>query len=399
MSANKTKKKTTMIRYGGVSFKVAERKAINKILDRNWWGIAEETELFESELAKYVGVNHAIFVNSGSSALLVAFAALRLPKGSEVIVPAVTFPTPISALHYLGLTPVVVDVEMETFNIDPEKIKTAITKNTKAIFVVHVAGNPANMKQVMQIARKNNLAVVEDNCDGFGGKFEGKILGSYGTIATISTHAAHMIATGEGGVAFTDDPQLADRMQAFRNWGRLNHLDGRNHGKYPQLPDDYSRRYIYDELGFNLKPLELQAAMGRVQLRRIKEFKDKRYRNYQKILKIFSKYKDFFDLSVTHEYADPCWYTFAFLVKNHSREKFTDFLTAKKIEWRNILAGNIAKQPAYQPIVKVPFPLLNADQVLARGLWISVHPILTNEMIDYIKSSLDEYFSKIGTKH
>lgn len=354
-------------------------------------GLDQESELFEKELAKYQGVKRAIFVNSGSSALLLAFAALRFSKESEVIVPAVTFPTPIAALIYLDLTPVVVDVGKLTFNIDPQKIEAAITKKTRAIFVVHVAGNPCDMPTIMKIAEKYNLSVIEDNCDGFGGKIAGKMLGSFGAISAISTHAAHMIATGEGGVVFTNDNNLADRVKATRNWGRLNHLEGRNHGKYPTLPSDYARRYIYNELGFNLKPIELQAAMGRVQLRRLDEFKLKRKRHYEKLYRIFSKYTKWFELSKTTPQADPCWYTFAFLVKNHSREAFTNYLNKYNIEWRNILAGNISRQPAYKDRVKVPFTLPQADEVLNRGLWISVHPLLTKDMLDYIDIVLEKY--------
>jgi len=384
----------TKILYGGVSFQTKERKAIEKILDQNWWGIGKETEKFEKELAHFNNVKKAIFVNSGSSALLLSFAALNLPAGSEVIVPAVTFPTPISALIYLNLIPVVVDVDITTFNINQLEVEKAINRKTRAILAVHVAGNPADMISITKIAKRYNLYVIEDNCDGFGGSINKKLLGSFGDVATISMHAAHMISTGEGGVVLTSNLDIGTRAKGLRDWGRLNHLEGRNRGKYKQLPNDYSRRYIYDQLGFNLKPIELQAAMGRVQLRRIRDFKQKRAIHYLNLYQIFKQHSDYFDLTTTLPEADPCWYTFAFLIKNHSREKFTNYLNSKKIEWRNILAGNIAKQPAYQNKVKVITPLPNADEVLRRGLWISVHPLLTSQMLKFIEISLANYFTK-----
>jgi len=172
-------------------------------------------------------------------------------------------------------------------------------------------------------------------------------------------------------------------------------LKGRNNGAYKSLPRDYSRRYIYNELGFNVKPLELQAALGRSQLKRIEEFKRKRLSNYTQLKNNFSMYPDYFELPVCLKLSDPCWYTFAFLIKNHSREKFTDFLDLKNIEWRNILAGNIARQPAFISKVKTPMPLTYADEILRRGLWISVHPLMTQAMLKYIKNCLDEYFKRL----
>lgn len=387
----------TKILYGGVSFESAERKAIERILDQNWWGIGRETDKFEKELAKFNKVKSAVFVNSGSSALLLSFAALFLPKNSEVIVPAVTFPTPISALLYLNLVPVVVDVDIKNFNIDPQQIEKAITKNTRAILAVHVAGNPADMKKITKIAKKYHLYVIEDNCDGFGGEIDQQLLGSLSDLSTISTHAAHMITTGEGGVLFTNNAELAERAVGLRNWGRLNHLEGKNNGKYKDLPNDYARRYIYNQLGFNLKPIELQAAMGRVQLRRIHEFKKKRLKNHKILTDIFSQYNNYFELTSTIDNCAPCWYTFAFLTKNHSRRNFVEYLDKKKIEWRNILAGNIARQPAFTGKIKVPYSLPNADKVLERGLWISVHPLLTSEMLQYIENCLHDYFRKNKT--
>ncbi len=189
----------TKILYGGVSFEAEERKAIDSILDKNWWGIAEQCKLFEKELAQVQGVKRAIFVNSGTSALELGIRALQLPKGSEVIVPACSFPTPIASLINYGIKPVVSDIELGSYFLSPESVKKSISNKTSAIFLVYAAGLVGDLEAILKIARENKLKVIEDNCDGFGGTWNGKMLGSFGDFSAISTHAAHIISTGEGG--------------------------------------------------------------------------------------------------------------------------------------------------------------------------------------------------------
>lgn len=372
----------TRVLYGGVAFGKEERKAIDAVLDRNWWGLAEEGKLFEKELAKVQGVKRAILANSGTSALDLGIRALQLPKGSEVLVPACSFPTPIASLINAGLKPVVVDIEIGNYFFSPESAEKSISNKTSAIFLVYAAGLVGDLDRILKIARKNKLKIIEDNCDGFGGLWGGKMLGSFGDFSAISTHAAHIISTGEGGAVLTNNEKLADRVLSMRDWGRILDFEDRKKG-IGDFPPEH-RRYIYGELGSNLKPLELQAAMGRVQLRRLKEFKQARKRNAQTLTKILSKYSDKIFLPITHPKADVCWYTYPITLKSGSRKKVLDALDKANIEWRPILAGNIAKQPAFKDEVIVRDKLDNADQLLINSFWVSVHPTLSVEVMEYV---------------
>ena len=205
------------IQYGGFIFEKEEKKAVERVIKKNWWGLAEEGKNFEKELAEYLGVKHAIYVNSGSSALLSVFVALSKNKGDrdEIIVPATCFSTDISSIVFVGLKPVIVDVELDTFLIDPEKVKEKINPKTLGILAVHTAGNICNMDELTKIANENNLVLIEDNCDGLGGEWDGKKIGSFG-ISVASFHAAHIISTGQGGAVFTDDDNLAQKIRELR---------------------------------------------------------------------------------------------------------------------------------------------------------------------------------------
>lgn len=351
--------------YGGVQFGSKERQAIERVLDRNWWGLAEEGAKFEKELAKVQGTKHAIFVSSGSAALELGIAASKLSEGSEVIVPATTFPTPIASLLRNNLVPVVVDIG-DDFQIDPSAIERAITSETRAILIVNVAGNLGDYDEYVRIADEHNLELFIDDCDGFGGTWDGKMSGTFGSFSAISTHAAHIIATGQGGVVFTDDNVLARSVREMRDWGRTIYFE---RGGEPNMPKEY-QRYTYVESGYNYQPLELQAAMGRVQLKRLQEFKRKRKQNYWKLREL-TKGKVW--QPMIHDKADPCWHTFPMLVED--RPALVDRLNEAQIDWRPILAGNIARQPAYKNKVIVRGELTKADEVFEKGIWLPVHPM------------------------
>jgi len=376
----------TRVLYGGVDFGKEERKAIDAILDKNWWGLSEQGKLFEKELAEVQGVRRAVLTNSGSSALDLGIRALQLPKGSEVIVPACTFPTPIASLINDGLKPVVVDIELGNYFISPRALEKSISKKTSAILLVYVAGLVGNLDEVLEIAKKNKLKIIEDNCDGFGGKWDRKMLGSFGSFSTISTHAAHIISTGEGGAVLSNDEEFADRILSIRDWGRILDFEDRKKG-LGDFPAD-NRRYIYSELGSNLKPLELQAAMGRVQLKRLQEFKKARKRNASVLQKILSKYQDKIIIPTYNPKADVCWYTFPITLKSGSRKKILDALDKANIEWRPILAGNIARQPAYKDLVLAKEKLNNADQLITQSFWVSVHPTHSGEVMEFVGNTI-----------
>lgn len=376
----------TRVLYGGVAFGKKERKAIDAILDRNWWGLSEQGRLLESELAKIQGVKKAVFVNSGSSALDIGIRAMKLPKGSEVIVPACTFPTPIASFINYGLIPIVADIELGNYFISPESLEKSISKKTSAILLVYVAGLVGQFEEVLDIAKKNNLRIIEDNCDGFGGTWKGKMLGSFGDFSAISTHAAHIISTGEGGAVLSNNSGLADCAKELRDWGRILDFESRKKGM-GDFPTDY-RRYLYSELGSNLKPLELQAAMGRVQLCRLAEFKNARKKHAKVLQKLLSKHEDQLILPSLNPDADVCWYTFPITLKKGSRKKVLDALDKNNIEWRPILAGNIARQPAFINHVIVKDKLNNADQLLHNSFWVSVHPTLSTDIMEFVADTI-----------
>lgn len=374
------------ILYGGVAFGKEERKAIDAILDKNWWGLYEQGKLFEKELAEVQGVKRAVVANSGSSALDLGIRALQLPKGSEVIVPACTFPTPIASLINHGLKPVVADIELGNYFFSLKSLKKSISKKTSAIFIVYVAGLVGKLDEVLKIARKNKLKVIEDNCDGFGGTWKGKMLGSFGEFSAISTHAAHIISTGEGGAILSNDNELTDRAMEIRDWGRILDFEDRKKGM-GDFPADY-RRYIYSQLGSNLKPLELQAAMGRVQLKRLPEFKKIRRRNAQILKKRLSAHQDKIILPQHSTEADVCWYTFPITLKGIPRKKVLEALDKANIEWRPILAGNIARQPAFIDHVVIRDKLENADLLLHNSFWVSVHPLHSPEVMEFVADTI-----------
>lgn len=376
----------TRVLYGGVAFGKKERRAIDAILDKNWWGLATEGKLLEEELAKVQGVKRAVLANSGTSALDLGIRALGLPKGSEVIVPACSFPTPIASFINCGLKPVVADIELGNYFLSPKSVEKSISGNTSAIFIVYAAGLVGKLDEILKIARKNKLKIIEDNCDGFGGTWDGKMLGSFGEFSAISTHAAHIISTGEGGAVLTDNPDLADRVLSIRDWGRILDFENRKKG-LGDFPADY-RRYIYSELGSNLKPLELQAAMGRVQLKRLQEFKKARKKHAETLIKLLSKYEDRIVLPVADPRADVCWYTFPITLKGIPRRKVLKALDDGNIEWRPILAGNIARQPAFLGYVSVRDKLNNADQLLNSSFWVSVHPTLSVDVMKYVANTI-----------
>lgn len=378
----------TRINYGAALFGLRERKAIQKVLDRNWWALNGEGELFEKELAKYIGKKYCILTNSGSSALLIALASLKLPKGTEVVIPAVTFPTAFNAIIQNQLKPFVIDSQLSSFNLKLDEVEMALKKGAKAIIAVHMAGNPVDMVAVMALARKYKVYVIEDNCDGLGGDINGKKLGSFADVSCTSMYAGHIINMGEGGAVFTDNAQIAARVRSFRDWGRREETDQR--AVYSSLPKDYPSRYVYSEIGYNLRPLELQAAMGRVQLRRIEQIKKKRQENFDKLRKIFVG-RPGIKLIETIKGAHPSWFSFP-LLYDHRAELITH-LEKHNIETRPVFAGNILRQPAYKHVkVNRISKLANADKVLHQGFFIGVHPLIPPQAFPYINSVVDSFF-------
>lgn len=391
----KRQKPKRSILYGGVLLGKAEKKAIIGVLNRNWWGLDKEGEAMEKEAAAFLGVKYGVLTNSGSSAGLIAMSSLELPRGSEVIISATTFPTIFNTIIQCGLIPVVVDAKVGTYNFDVADIERAITSKTKAIWAVHAVGNPVDMPALMNVAKKHGIYVLEDNCDGWGSEIQGKRVGSFGHMSITSFHAAHIVAMGEGGGVFTNDKEFAMRARMYRDWGRLADLTPRPvHVK--GLPVDHNIRFVYERIGYNLKPLELQAAMGRVQLRKALKFRQLRQRNFNQLYSALKKYEKYLILPTWLPNAKVCWFTFPLSVRGSLQHKdLLAYLHANGIETRPIFAGNIIRHPAYRRVkYRVSGSLKGADQILRDSFWVSVNPRLSKSDMDYLVRTFDTFFTQ-----
>ena len=361
----------TRIKYGGAVVDKKEITAINSVLERNWWTLDEEGVEFEKELAAASGVSYSLFTNSGSSALLLAIASLQLEEGSEVIIPAVNFPTVVSACMMFGLIPVFVDANISNLCIDLENAKKAITKKTKAIIVVDIAGNTVDLDQ-LKYFKKKGIVTILDNCDGYGSTFKNKFVESYFDISATSFHAAHIITTGEGGALFTNNEKYYKQAKSLREWGRADDSDGIEVAKKAGLPLDYPGRYTYITRGFNLKPIDLQAAMGRVQLKKLNKIKKARERNYNLLLEGVKKIPQLMP-SISPSNSEISWFSFPITILTpNMRGKLRKYLEYNNIETRVIFSGNITKQPAYNQSIspnkkinyKISGRLVNSDAIL-----------------------------------
>ncbi len=391
--------KKRLIKYGGAVTGLEEERAIIRSIrqsrrTRNWQA-GEEAEKFEKELSAYLGVKHAILTNSGSSAGLLAISALELPVGSEVIICAVTFPTIFNIILQRALVPVVVDAKVGTYGFDIKDVERAITDKTGAIIAIHPLGNPVDMPALMKLVKNKNIYVIEDNCDGWGTKISGRKAGSFGDVSITSFHAAHIVSMGVGGGVFTNNSLLAQKVRMYRDWGRQADINESRNAKYPQLPEDYNPRFVYEKIGYNFQILDLQAAMGRVQLRKIEKIKKARKKNFDYLIENLPHTNT--DLIVSDDLvkgADVCWFAFPVTYEG-DRGKLTAYLEKNGIETRSMFAGNITKHPAYaNSKYRISGELTGADYILEHSFWISCHPSLTQKDLEYIVKVFDDFFKE-----
>lgn len=401
------------VNYAGRVFDEQElMNAVDASLDF-WLTEGRYTEQFSEKIADYLGVDNVLLTVSGSSANLLAFAALtseklgdkRLRPGDEVISVAAGFPATVTPIIQYGLVPVFVDVDQETYNINIEQTKKAITDKTRCIFIAHTLGNPFDLDAIMEIAEEHDLWVIEDNCDAFGSKYKGKFTGTFGHLSTISFYPAHHITTGEGGAVITNDSQLARIVRSFRDWGRDCYcMGGENNtcGKrfsqqFGKLPFGYDHKYVYSEIGYNLKMTDIQAAIGSAQMDKLEMFGDKRKENFKKHYKIFFKYPQFFSLPKATKGSDPSWFAFIVTVKESApfkRDEITNYLNSKLIETRNLFAGNMTKQPAFvDKNWRIADNLDVTDNIMNNTFFMGTYPGLTDEMFSYIEKTLDEFIA------
>lgn len=399
-----------------VSGKVLDPSDIAALVDASldgWLTAGRFHKDFEKSLAKYVGVRNAVFVNSGSSANLVALSALTSPKlgkralkpGDEVLTVAAGFPTTVNPILQNGLRPVLVDVNLGTYDAKPEMLREAVGPKTKAIMMAHTLGNPFDLDTVKSLCEEHGLWFVEDSCDALGSTYDGKKTGSFGDTATLSFYPAHHITTGEGGAVFTKSPLIRKQIESFRDWGRDCYCetghDNTCHKRFEwqlgDLPKGYDHKYIYSHIGYNLKATDMQAALGDSQLKKIDSFVEKRKQNFKTLFDYLDGTQGLMMPQATPK-SDPSWFGFPItLDPDHpaDREDLLRHLETLKIGTRLIFAGNLVRQPAYRHVDwRIVGDLTNTDIVMKRTFWVGVYPGLTKEMMEFIGHSIKEFMAK-----
>lgn len=384
---------------------------VEAVLD-GWWTEGRFALEFEKEFAKFLGVKYVSLVNSGSSANLIALTALtapihrerRLMLGDEVITVATGFPTTLNPILQNGCTAVLLDNDLVTKNVRPEDLERAITPKTKVIMMAHTLGNLMPLDEILALVKKYNLWFIEDCCDALGGEYKGKLAGTFGHIATFSFYPAHQITMGEGGAVVTSDLRLNKAIRQFRDWGRDcwcdtgkdNTCGMRFKWKLGELPYGYDHKYIYSQIGYNLKLTDMQAAIGLAQLKKLPKFIRARRENFTKILKSLKQLKDmekYFILPQALPEANPSWFGFPIVVADNApftKLELVNFLEEKKIATRSIFAGNLTRHPAYlhHPQIRKTGDLANSDKLMNDAFWIGVYPGLTNRMLDFMTRSI-----------
>lgn len=376
-----------------------------------WLTTGRFNEEFEKKLAEFIGVKHAITVNSGSSANLVAFSTLTssklgeraIERGDEVIGVAAGFPTTVNPIIQFGAIPVFVDVDPLTHNIDVTKIEAAISSKTKAIMLAHSLGNPFNLEVISKLCKKHNLWLVEDCCDALGSTYQGRMVGTFGDIGTLSFYPAHHITMGEGGAVFTNNYELKQIAESFRDWGRDcycppgkdNTCGKRFCWKLGNLPEGYDHKYTYSHLGYNLKITDMQAACALAQLDKAPAFIQKRKENFKYLKDRLKSCEEFLQLPEATKDSDPSWFGFPITVRKTSpvsRLDLTTYLDQNKIGTRLLFAGNLTRQPyMVDAQYRVSGDLTHTDNVMNNTFWIGVQPALTLEMLDFIVERIESY--------
>jgi CDP-6-deoxy-D-xylo-4-hexulose-3-dehydrase len=376
-----------------------------------WLTAGPETKRFERELARRAGLRHALMVNSGSSANLAAVTALCSPMlgeralkpGDEVITVAAGFPTTVNPLVQNGLVPVFVDVELPTYNIDPAQLDAAISDKTRAIVIAHTLGNPFDLGAVTDLCRRHDLLLIEDCCDALGATYDGRPVGSFGELATLSFYPAHHITTGEGGAVLANRGVMKRIVEIVRDWGRdcwcdpgCDNTCGKRFSQhFGTLPDGYDHKYVYSHLGYNLKATDMQAAIGHAQLQRLDQFVAARRANHAFLRQSLGHLEDVLILPEATPNSNPSWFGFAITVRPDApfgRAALIDHLESAGIATRLLFAGNLLRQPAYQDVRhRVVGSLETTDLVAANTFWIGCYPGLNEAHLEHAAGQLKRF--------
>ncbi len=411
----------TPVRYAGRVYDGEDMAALTRSAVEFWLTGGRWHHRLEDGLAKWYGVHAARLVNSGSSANLVAIAALmsdawgerRLKKGDEVITVAAGFPTTVAPVLQLGAVPVFVDVSLPTANLDVERLEAARSSRTRAVFVAHTLGNPFDLDAVTDFCRKHDLWLVEDNCDAAGALYRGRKTGTFGDLATLSFYPPHHMTTGEGGAVLCSSDAMKRVVESIRDWGRDcwcvpgadNTCGKRFEWQLGDLPAGYDHKYTYTHLGFNLKMTDMQAAVGVTQLAKLDEFCAARRDNWRFYREALADMEDVFVLPEATRHADPSWFGFLMIVREDApftRDAIVRHLESRKIQTRMLFAGNMVRQPALTsllarsaeeqlpPPYRVSGTLETTDAIMNRGFWVGVYPGLTPPMREYVAAEVRE---------
>jgi CDP-6-deoxy-D-xylo-4-hexulose-3-dehydrase len=408
------------VNYAGPYFNSEEYVAAIESLLKGWLVLGTDGLKFERKFSKILGHKNGILTNSGSSSNLLMMASLTskrglaLPKGTKVLTPIAGFPTTLNPTLQVGFEPVFVDIELDTLNLDLTKAEELIKQHDiRVITFAHVLGNPPNMDQVMDLVNRYNLVLLEDCCDALGSTYNDQTLGSFGLMSSCSFYPAHHMTMGEGGFVATSDSMQDMILRNLREWGRGCYCAGPEANKLkcgtckerfknwiPALSDEiFDHKYVYDEIGYNLKPIELQASMGLIQLNKLEEIHALRRRNYKLLFDIYQEYEEFFHLPRATAKSDPSWFAFPLTVRADSpftRSQLVDYLEENLIQTRPYFAGNIMLQPAYSHLMdstkaKEEYPC--ATHAMTHTFFHGTSPVITPEQIEYIGVKVQDFLS------
>lgn len=401
----------TPVHYGGRIYDEQDLQTLVEAALDFWLTAGRFSRQFESDFAKKFGAKDCLFVNSGSSANLLAFMALTSPEwgerrilpGDEVITAAAGFPTTVAPIIQYGAIPVFIDLQPATYAPVPEDLERAVSPRTKAIMLAHTLGNPFDLDAVSEIANRHGLWLIEDNCDAAGSTYRDRLTGTYGDSATFSFYPSHHMTTGEGGAIITGLPKMASIIRSLRDWGRdcrcppgEDDFCGRRfQGQHGRLPFGYDHKYVYSHIGYNLKATDLQAAIGCSQLNKLDLFIQARRANWAFFRQTLDAYADFLVLPEPAPGCKPSWFGFMILVRDSapfSRNQVTGYLEARKVQTRLLFGGNLLRQPAFLDVNhRTVGDLAHTDAVMANGFWIGVYPGIDAAQRGYVAGVLIEF--------